>query len=44
MTLLSLKTEEDGIEQRNVGDLQKLEKAKKWVIPNGLQKRIYMYV
>lgn len=30
--------DEGGAESRNVGSLQKLEKARKWVLPRSLQK------
>ena len=38
LPLLALKMEEEGHESRNVGDLYKLEKARKWVLPWSLQK------
>ena len=37
--LLALKMEEGGHKPRNAGGLQKPEKARKWILPQSLQKR-----
>ena len=38
-TLLALKMEEAGQEPRNVGGHQKVEKARKWILPTELPER-----